>query len=129
MAQEDVEDQRKEQNSSASKYRLWKIRFKLFLTTYLFRIAVALLLTAMIVSAIVRVCIGLRFAPLRVEDSPAADTVMIGVLAVCGSLIAALAVLQCVVFLASPEQRAKVMPYMGFNTQAVVTSRSRLGLN
>ena len=68
----------------------------------------ALLLTVMIVSVIVRVCIGLRFSPLRVEASPAADTVMFGVLAVCGSLIAALAVLQCVVFLASPEQRAKV---------------------
>ena len=68
----------------------------------------ALLLTAMISSVIVRICIDLRFDPLRVEDSPAADTVMFGVLAVCGSLLAALAVLQCVLFLVSPEQRAKV---------------------
>ena len=68
----------------------------------------AVLLAIIIGTVIVRLAFDLRLNPFRINYNPSADTVMIIVIAVCCSLIAALAVVQMATFFSSPEQRAKV---------------------
>ena len=68
----------------------------------------AVLLALIIGTIVVRLAFDLRFNPFRINYNPSADTVMIIVIAVCCSLLVALAVVQMATFFSSPEQRAKV---------------------
>ena len=68
----------------------------------------AVLLALIIGTIIVRLAFDLSFNPFRINYNPSADTVMVIVIAVCCSLLVALAVVQMAIFFSSPEQRAKV---------------------
>jgi len=99
------------------------IQIRLWCIKHSTRILISVLFFISLAAAVIEISYAL-------SRPPGFNGHLIGiVLCTCCALLALLCVVKFAVYFSSPEQRAKVMPYMGFNTQAVVTSRARLGLS